>query len=1461
MNSRGEHILLFLVQTVGRQISEQKQFHPSRVRSFTSSVNSRGKTVDLSSSEDASNIPDHDLEPPKFSRRALEKLLGDWACVKSMILTGYRASENSSSKRRPYLCGFFNGTSNAYAYEEENAYLGRQNGSALLDKFTHSLLRIGLNDLVERLVATIVIACKSPSTAAEARVVARRFVRSVARVGLVVCFELNPTNYANLASPYCGAANVSQIDRILGLAGAFTSSSSSSKKNVPVSMLRKCRKIFLSFLPMAIEELCEIGESLIAPVKNGVARPSAPFVLSPSTNEVLASTDEIFSVDTQIYAHQRDFLDSTFGLDMLDDPPEQEAHPASEFSYDAPMPPAADLMSRGDSSMGQAQSSLDPSRADPIAEAMNVDSNSSVSQPASLPTLYELAQSDGSTINSAQSTASAVVSAEGPILPTQHTSGLHERPHPSSDYRPEHELMMGDMLVGGSEPDDNSNVGGRDTESDSESNPDDASYLSTADNASAQRSVVTGATAGSDVGVASLPYDDESINSNQDDVDEDDDEDGEGDDNDDDDEDDDEDASDTAETEPETEEISGLFDEQLVRRINSASAPTSSGTGGTPSSSSLPVHSSTSSTRHPIMHHVQWALRNHQYSLAATGTTSSSATQGESPTAQCRPHPGPSLDSSFRRSNLSNVLVSSDNIVSMSNSAVGLARAFSIVVRQIADLMPLLHDSSELNFLDMLYLKFTANEAQFLQQHVEERLESTWAWLVRSMDSTESQLRFGCSLSNRRSSSTIAPTTSSPPSSIPNVALAPTSPATRYNRFRSFQNQDDMLLLPSLSRSNSALRRIASFGLNRPTSSAAAASSAPSTGIVGANTTSANSASAPVSQLDSSSARRDFLHYAMSLMRAHSNEHYDSLPVLDVASLKHMAYIFDCFVYYMRRGFPCQHSPPDQLALSTDHKTDSTEGEGRKSRFFRRSNSTLYLGCPPPDPFSAPFHEALPLASRPHLLQPNARREQLFGIPRPSNAAQAEEMIQSLPSQMSLIKRHSANKLASQPTAPTTPQRNQSVIAETSTGRNSIIQQAASITPTKQSVIVLAGSAKHQQSGQPGGDSQHSAASATSQPKSTASGAKCEQRPSFFGNQQQHDTLLGRWRLTLELFGRLFVEDVGLEPNSVMLELSGFPVKESKFKREMERLRNSNSSSQRDITFLKLDRDRNTLLQQTFKELNSVFSTQARRISAGQSAQHLAISRVKVTFKDEPGEGSGVARGFYTAFCEAVLAPEKLPPLDSLNTNNSASASVSSRTSLNAGSVNAPSSLETYQNYIYRIRSNSSYLPNAGPNRPSASAGPNAASVQSQIISLPSSDTSRPPRSPSRVRLFNHSRRSQIFDRAVSVRTSSATTSPTNASILPVRVQSASRSGGPSGNSALRYESPPFTPIARFSTSAILSSDSRVSLGQCCSLTPRCTFSLSPFPKATGFTTESTLFSPAMLRKSPACCWTCPATT
>ncbi|GBP22900.1 E3 ubiquitin-protein ligase hyd [Eumeta japonica] len=90
-----------------------------------------------------------------------------------------------------------------------------------------------------------------------------------------------------------------------------------------------------------------------------------------------------------------------------------------------------------------------------------------------------------------------------------------------------------------------------------------------------------------------------------------------------------------------------------------------------------------------------------------------------------------------------------------------------------------------------------------------------------------------------------------------------------------------------------------------------------------------------------------------------------------------------------------------------------------------------------------------------------------------------------------------------------------------------------------------------------------------------------------------------------------------------------------------------------------MERDRAKLLQQTFAELNSAFAGQARRAHGSQPA--LAVNRVKVTFRDEPGEGSGVARSFYTSIAEALLANEKLPPLEP-TTSSGASAGTTNGT-------------------------------------------------------------------------------------------------------------------------------------------------------------------------------------------------------
>merc|ERR1712151_1071215 len=84
----------------------------------------------------------------------------------------------------------------------------------------------------------------------------------------------------------------------------------------------------------------------------------------------------------------------------------------------------------------------------------------------------------------------------------------------------------------------------------------------------------------------------------------------------------------------------------------------------------------------------------------------------------------------------------------------------------------------------------------------------------------------------------------------------------------------------------------------------------------------------------------------------------------------------------------------------------------------------------------------------------------------------------------------------------------------------------------------------------------------------------------------QPNFYLGRWRMCLELFGRVFLDDVGAEPNSILNELGRFDVKEIKFRREMEKLRNGH---QKDLYLEGLERDRDLLLQQTLRQLNSQF--------------------------------------------------------------------------------------------------------------------------------------------------------------------------------------------------------------------------------------------------------------------------------
>ena len=160
------------MQTVGRQSIEQRQFR-SAPRQRSSSGNRKNPSSD-GNGADSPDMPDHDLEPPRFSRRALERLLNDWPAVQCTIMSGVQESEQ--------LFG-------------DQGQDSRQSGTALLDKFTHSLLVKCSAEMLDTLLTTLIRELQNenvPGRIEEATTVARRFVRSVARIFVIFTVEMAP---------------------------------------------------------------------------------------------------------------------------------------------------------------------------------------------------------------------------------------------------------------------------------------------------------------------------------------------------------------------------------------------------------------------------------------------------------------------------------------------------------------------------------------------------------------------------------------------------------------------------------------------------------------------------------------------------------------------------------------------------------------------------------------------------------------------------------------------------------------------------------------------------------------------------------------------------------------------------------------------------------------------------------------------------------------------------------------------------------------------------------------------------------------------------------------------------------------------------------------------------------------------------------------------------------------------
>ncbi|KAG2465140.1 UBR5 ligase, partial [Polypterus senegalus] len=940
-NSRGEHLLLFLVQTVARQTVEHCQYRPPRIR--------EDRNRKTANAED-SDMPDHDLEPPRFAQLALERVLQDWNALKSMIMFG------SQENKDPYVVIFL-----SYLILRYVVFLSN-----------HTLLGTLVKELQNKY---------TPGRREEAINVTMRFLRSVARVFVILSVEM----------------------------------ASSKKKNTFIPQpIGKCKRVFQALLPYAVEELCNVAESLIVPVRMGIARPTAPFTLASTSIDAMQGSEELFSVE--------------------------------------PLPPRPSPDQSSNTSQSQSSYIIRNPQQRRISQSQPVRGRDEEQDDIVSADVEEVEVVEG-------------VAGEEDHHDEQEEQG--EENTEAEGQHDEHDEDGSDMEL--------DLLAAAETESDSESNH------SNQDNASGRRSVVTAATAGSEAGASSVPAffseDDSQSNDSSD--------------------------SDSSSSQSDDVENETFLIEPLERTTNS---PYANSAAQAPRS-------------------MQWAVRSTQNQRTTSNTPSSTSTPAASSTGLIYIDP-----SNLRRSGAISTsaaaaaaALEASNSSSYLTSASSLARAYSIVIRQISDLMGLIPKYNHLVYSQIpSAVKLTYQDAVNLQSYVEEKLIPTWNWMVSIMDSTEAQLRYGSAISS---------------------AGDPGHPSHPLHASQSSARRERMT-----AREEASLRTLES----RRT--------------------------------------RELLELGLD---NEDSEHEND-------------------------------DDTNQSSTLNDKDEESIPAEsGQNHPFFRRSDSMTFLGCIPPNPFEVPLAEGIPLADQPHLLQPNARKEDLFG--RPSQGLYSSSYNTSKGLMEVTVDRNCLEVL---PTKMSYSANMKNVMSMQSRQKVSSEQML----PEEETESTKPGPSAHDLAAQLKSSLLAEIGLTESEgPPLTSFRPHC----SFMGMVISHDMLLGRWRLSLELFGRVFMEDVGAEPGSILTELGGFEVKESKFRREMEKLRNQQS---RDLA-LEVDRDRDLLIQQTMRQLNSHFGRRC-------TTTPMAVHRVKVTFKDEPGEGSGVARSFYTAIAQAFLSNEKLPNLD-----------------------------------------------------------------------------------------------------------------------------------------------------------------------------------------------------------------------
>lgn len=1153
-NSRGENILLFLVQTVGRQLVEQRQYRPSRSRSSAPRK--------ISNSELEPDMPDHDLEPPRFSRRALERLLNDWSAIKTTIMAGYKEDESAASRL----------AAGGSVPDDQQPHLVAQNGTALLDKFVHCLLVKCSIEMLDTLLTTLVREIQNeniPGRAAEARKVAHRFVRSVTRIFVILSAEMAP--------------NTSRKKSMSGT----------------TQPLMKCRRVFQSLVTLAVEELCEAADALIAPVRLGVARPTASFNLVSSCIDAIQGSEELFVVEPIVPRASQ---------------PEMVALPTEPPLGQNPLSARQPLGLRD---------TLDDDEVDVVDGNVGED--------------------------------------------------------------PDHEESERDERMEASEHDGTPAHEHNDEESDSDSDPDSASYQSNQDNASAQRSATTGATAGSDA------EDESAESSNMEE----------------------EEESEAGDTEPDTEELA-LLDEQLERRGGpSSSGGGPGGLGGSRPGSLAPQHlqwalrqrdpagrshvsssGSVSLAGTGGLVYIDPGSLRRSAAVAAAAAGGSGSGSSVAAAAALAPELSPGTTAVGLARAFGAVLRQTADLLgtlqdSQGSPGLGLPKMLDVSYQESLNMQAYLDYHLKPTW-DWLVAVMDSTEAQLrfgcaLSNHSDPSGALAIPRTRRGL--FEDRMAVSGSLENRRRNRLTAYGSEGVSARRDFLSYALSLMRAHNNEHFDSLPVMDVASLKHVAYVFDALIYFMRSGADDsetlrdgfllldpwyaedynenedPEEEAGGGSSAMQVDMdscceedsaAGPTGTAEGGTSASAAAAGSNRGRRHpFFQRSDSTLclgcqapDPFGTPLAQALPLADRPQL-----LTPTATRQELFGAPRAPQPPGggeggatpllppRLGLSRGSGSGLLTNTGRLAEATRApiivaAPSSARKG-PPPTIITATATTAVTTA----LTGAASSQEGTTAAPT-SSAPSGSSAVPSAQGKSSVIVLAGSHRSQGQ----SSQQSSETHVPASYSGAPS---PAAEVTVTSSNSLPPLTRAEGSSSVAPSANFGTTQSTSSSGIGSASSSRGPSSSGSTLGQLVSHEVLLSRWQLTLELFGRVFVDDVGAEPGSVISELGGFPVKEVRFRRDMEKLRNS---QQRDLTLSKIERERNSLLQQTFKELNNQYSAYSRRSMGGTPP--LAMNRVKVTFKDEPGEGSGVARSFYAAIAEAILSPDKLPNLEGCQAGN-----------------------------------------------------------------------------------------------------------------------------------------------------------------------------------------------------------------